>query len=145
MKKAEGFITEDGTFFEREEEAELHEAEMRLRTKLGVEYPDLSQGKFFEIVTQLIGDVGAYINAYQTANKRDPAESEVGEEVRVSEPAKADDGLGHVSSTEKDLASLLKLPARGSEHVPDVGSGSWPEEVPDRRKKHGPRVRKHDA
>lgn len=141
MRKAAGYITGDGTFFEKEEEAALHEAEMRLRHDLGAEYPDLSQGRFLEVLTQMIRPIGEYINAYQAANKRDPAESKIGTEADVSEAPKAHDGLGHVSSTEEDLASLLQLPLRGSEYVPDVGSGTRSEAVSDRRKKHGPGVR----
>jgi hypothetical protein len=139
MKKAEGFITEDGTFFTSVEEAVLHESELRLRAKLSVEYPDLSQGKFFEIVTQLIFDVGEYINAYNAAHpsKRTEPEDEIGDEADVSEPPETHDGLGHVSSTEEDLTALLKLPARRPEHVSNVGSSPRTTKVPDRRKKHG--------
>jgi hypothetical protein len=131
MREAKGYITEDGTFFVSQPEAELHEAELRLRAKLSIEYPDLSQGKLFEVVTQLIDDVGEYINAYQAANKRDPAESEVGEEIRDSEPAKVDDSLGHISSTEKDLTALLKLPSRMER---DTGMG----ELPSKQRRKGP-------
>ena len=34
MKKTEGFVTDDGTFFESQVEAALHEAELRLRMQL---------------------------------------------------------------------------------------------------------------
>jgi hypothetical protein len=145
MRKAAGFITSDGTFFESEVEAWLHEAEVRLRHRLSVEFPQVAQEKFFEVITVLIEEMGEYINAYKVANKRDPAEGEVGGEDDDSGKAEAHDSLGHVSSTEEDLAVLLKLPARGSEHVPDVGSGTRTKKVPDGRAKHGLGVRKRDA
>jgi hypothetical protein len=145
MRKAEGFITGDGTFFESKSEAELHEAEVKLRHRLSVEFPQVSQEKFLEVMTVLIDEMGEYINAYQVANKRDPAESEVGGEIDDGIQATANDSLGHVSSTEEDLAVLLKLPARGLEHVPDVGSSARTKKVPNGRKKHGPGVRERDA
>jgi len=143
MRKAEGFITNDGTFFERQEEAELHEAETKLRVKLSVDFPNLSQGKFFIILDDAIEVIGEYIDAYKAHDtaKRAETKDEIGDKVDDSEPPEAHDSLGHVSSTEEDLTSLLKLPTRGHGNVSDVGSSPRAEEVPHRRKKHGPGMR----
>jgi len=143
MKKASGYITADGSFFENEGEAILYEAELRLRGRLATEFPEVNHERFFTVLVNVMSELREYVNAYK--DKRVDAKSEDGKEDAGGEKAKADDGLGHIDSAEKDLASLLKLPVRGSEHVPDVGSSSRSEKVSDRRSKHGPGVRGKDA
>ena len=139
MRKAEGFITADGTFFEREKDAALHEAETRLRNRLSAEYPQLSQESFFGILVNVAGETGDYINALYAANSTERAETEdeIGGSAGNGSQAEVDDGLGHVASTEEDLTSLLQLPTRGLEHVSDMGSGPRSAKVSNRRKKHG--------
>jgi hypothetical protein len=140
MKMAQGYVTEDGTFFESKFEAELHEAEFRLRAQMAVEYPQIGIEGFIEIVQNLMSTLKGYIDAYNTANTaiiNQQAEVKDRTEAQVSGATKADGGIGHVSSTEKDLEALLKLPARGHSHVPDVGSSPRPKEIQKRRTKHG--------
>lgn len=139
MKMAQGYVTEDGTFFENKLEAALHEAEATLRRMLGTEYPQLNAEQFIEVVQNLMPSLRGYIDAYYATltAKRDQTEDEDrGEADEGGSPA-ADASLGHVSSTEEDLASLLKLPTRGLGHVPDVGSGAHAKAVSKRRQKHG--------
>jgi hypothetical protein len=141
MKKTQGFVTEDGTFFESEQEAMLHEAEMKLRGVLSGVYPHIVQDTFFEVIFGVMPELKEYMNAYNapsTAKRNQPPEKQDGAEVEHSREAQADGGIGHVSSTEKDLEALLKLPARGSVHVPDMGRGSRTKKVSERREKHGP-------
>ena len=140
MKKTEGFITNDGTFFESKTEAELHEAESSLRAQLAVEYPQLSNERFFEVVQSVMPALKGYIDAYNTESAvklNQQTKEQDRAEARDSREAAPDGGIGHVSSTEEDLASLLKLPPRGPSHVPDVGSGARTKKVPERRAKHG--------
>lgn len=140
MKMAQGYVTEDGTFFESKLEAELHEAEAKLRVQLATEYPQLNTGGFFEVVQNLMSPLKEYINAYNatyTAKSNQQAEDEDRAEVDDGKPSATDASIGHVSSTEEDLASLLKLPTRGLSNVPDVGSGPHAKAVSKRRQKHG--------
>lgn len=140
MKKTEGFVTDDGTFFESKADAELHEAEMKLRSGLAGVYGGMNQEVFFEVVLGLMPELWSYINAYNTASaveRNQQAEVEDRSEAQLGGAAKADGGVGHVSSTEKDLEALLKLPARGHSHVPDVGGSPRPKEIQKRRTKHG--------
>lgn len=142
MKKTEGFVTDDGTFFESKVEAELHEAELRLRMQLAhlTAFPDLNADAFLAVVFEVRTQLRTYIDAYNTAttSKRDQqAEEQDRAEAFDSREAKADGGIGHVSSTEEDLASLLKLPPRGLGNVPDVGRSPRTKKVPERRTKHG--------
>lgn len=140
MKMAQGYVTDDGTFFESKLEAELHEAEAKLRAQLATEYPQLNTGGFFEVVQNLMSPLKEYINAFNatyTAKSNQQAEDEDGGEADKGGPPAPDASLGHVSSAEEDLASLLKLPARGLSHVPDVGSRASTAKVSKRREKHG--------
>jgi hypothetical protein len=141
MKMAQGYVTDDGTFFESKTEAVLHEAEAGLRRHLA----DVSNGaidadKFLGLVLEVMPALKGFIDAYNSAittKLNQQAKDEDRGAADESEPAKVDAGLGHVSSTEEDLASLLKLPTRGPSHVPDVGSGPHAKEVSKRRAKHG--------
>ena len=77
------------------------------------------------------------ITPRDTLKRNQQAEVEDRSEAQLGGAAKADGGIGHVSSTEKDLEALLKLPARGHSHVPDVGGSPRPKEIQKRRTKHG--------
>jgi hypothetical protein len=140
MKMAQGYVTEDGTFFESKLEAELYEAEVKIRSALSAVNGALDAERFLEVVLAIMPEMRRYVDAYDatyTAKRDQQAKDEDGGEAGVSGAPTPDASLGHVSSTEEDLASLLKLPTRGHSNVPDVGSGSRPKEVQKRRTKHG--------
>jgi hypothetical protein len=140
MKMAQGYVTDDGTFFESKMEAELHEAESLFRGNLAAEFPQLDADKLIAIVYQVMPTLKGYIDAHYAAAaaKRDQqAEEPDRGKVDESKPPEVDAGIGHVSSTEEDLASLLKLPTRGPSHVPDVGGSPRSKKVQERRAKHG--------
>lgn len=140
MKQTKGFVTDDGTFFESEGEAQLYEAEFRLRGALSTTFPSLNQEPFFTIVLTLKRELTEYLNAHSTTNaaKPDPDEGEVRDEDEVSEAPPVDEHPAIINSAEEDLASILKLPTRRPSHVPDVRSGTQPEEVSDRSALDGP-------
>jgi hypothetical protein len=147
MKMAQGYVTDDGTFFESKAEATLHEAESRLRGELAIKFPAAHGDSFLAVIFELRPELKEYIDAYNAAYppKYDQAEVEDREEASDSGATESAANIGHVSSTEEDLAALLKLPARGPSHVPNVGSGPRPEKVQERREEHGPGVRRTDA
>lgn len=138
MKQTKGFITEDGTFFEDEFEGNLYEAELHLRHALAERFPQLPQEKFFVVVLGVIREMKEYLNAHteslanSVSEQVDTSASEIGAEDEVSSPPPVDEHPAYLSGTEEDLASVLKLPTRRPSHVPDVGSGTQPEEVPNR-------------
>ena len=139
MKMAQGYVTEDGTFFESKLEAELYEAEVVLRMSLVGVNEALDPEKVLQIILAVMPQLRRYVDAHYAtiAAKRDPAEDEDGGEADESKPPETDASIGHVSSTEEDLASLLKLPTRGLGHVPDVGGSAHAKAIPKRRQKHG--------
>jgi hypothetical protein len=140
MKMAQGYITEDGTFFESKLEAELFEAELKLRGRFATLNLRVSADEFLAIVLEIMPQLKGYIDAYEatyTAARNQQAEDEKRKQDEDSKAPEAVESGGHVSSTEADLASLLKLPARRPSHVPDVGRGASTEAVPERGKVDG--------
>ena len=140
MKMAQGYVTEDGTFFESKLEAELYEAEVLLRMALVGTNAALDPEKVLQIILAVMPQLRRYVDAYlatTAAHRNQQAQDEDRGETDEGKPPEADASIGHVSSTEEDLASLLKLPTRGLGHVPDVGSGAHAKAIPKRRAKHG--------
>lgn len=140
MKMAQGYVTDDGTFFESKFEATLYEAETRLRAHLRMADHALDQEKFLTVVFEVMPQMKEFVDAYEaqnTAARNQQAEDEKRKQDEDSEAPPAVESGGHVSSTEADLASLLKLPARRPSHVPDVGRGAPPEAIPERSKVDG--------
>jgi len=138
----QGYVTDDGTFFESKLEAELHEAEARLRMQLGhlTAFPNLNADAFLAVVLEVRTQLRTYIDAHQAIQivERDQqAEDTNGGASTNSEAPKVDPSTGHISGTEEELASLLKLPTRGHSDVPNVGSRSRAKKIPDRRKVDG--------
>lgn len=132
MKQASGYVTDDGTFYEREVDAQLHETENRLRHRLAEEFHNLNQEMFFTVVFTIMPALRSYINAHDAAHPdvSDPTEDENRGEDQP-DTSEASDSLGHVSASEESIASLLKLSVGRPSHVPDVGGGSRTEALPD--------------
>lgn len=107
-KEVIGWLAEDNEFFEREQDAELYEAENALRDKL--DKLNVQDDKFIEIATALQSEVQRYFNAIKSAG--DPEEYQ------------ADD-----KGRDEDTASAQQQQTRGNEPVPDMGSGSQSEGV----------------
>jgi len=142
MKMAQGYVTDDGTFFESKVEATLYEAEMRLRMQLAhlTAFPKLDADAFLAVVFEVRTQLRIYLDAHQaqdTAARNQQAKEQEREPPDSSQKAEVVEGGGYISGTEEDLARLLKLPTRGLGHVPDVGRGSQSEEVPNRREVDG--------
>src|SRR4029077_7648673 len=70
MKKTEGFVTDDGSFFESQVEAGLHEAELRLRMQLAhlTAFPDLNADAFLAVVFEVRTQLRSYLDAHNAAN-----------------------------------------------------------------------------
>ena len=79
MKMAQGYITEDGTFFESKLEAELFEAELKLRGRFATLNLRVSADEFLAIVLEIMPQLKGYIDAYEatyTAARNQQAEDE---------------------------------------------------------------------
>ena len=151
MKMTQGYLTEDGTFFESKQEAALYEAEIRLRDAFTDRYQKGDVEVFMTVVRALRKQIGDYCNVYFTPSPINndepnaPAEIEEREEAPASPPTTVDDRPRILTGTEEDIASVLKLPTRRHRNVSDVGSGTLTEEIPDRGPIYGAGVRFDDA
>ena len=151
MKPTQGYLTEDGTFFESKKEAALYEAEIRLRDAFIERYQKGDVEVFMTIVRTLRKQIGDYCNVYFTPSPVDitepntPAQEPIGEADDSGPPTTADDRPRILTGTEEDIASVLKLPTRRHRNVSDVGSSPSTEEVPDRGPIYGAGVRFDDA
>ena len=119
VRKTEGYVTEDGSFFEKEKDAKLHEVELRLRSRLSETFPGIDQERFFGIMLAITNELVEYLNAYQAAHSdtKDKDGSTTGDK----EKAEADDGLSVQHRPEEDLASLLQFPEREVEGGTGMG------------------------
>jgi len=151
MKPTQGYLTEDGTFFESKKEAALYEAEIRLRDAFIERYQKGDVEVFMTIVRTLRKQIGDYCNVYFTPSPVDitepntPAQEPIGEADDSGPPTTADDRPRILTGTEEDIASVLKLPTRRHRNVSDVGSSPSTEEIPDRGPLYGAGVRFDDA
>jgi len=151
MKPTQGYLTEDGTFFESKQEAALYEAEVRLRDAFTNRYQKGDVEVFMTVVRALRKQIGDYCNVYFTPSPINstepnaPAQEPIGEADDSGPPTTADDRPRILTGTEEDIASVLKLPTRRHRNVSDVGSGTPTEEIPDRGPLYGAGVRFDDA
>jgi hypothetical protein len=146
MKRVSGYLTSDEMFFETQEEASLHEADVNTlanlsRAELGImklcELQDVQSERFMELLRIMKDQIRSYYNALEAREKvQRQLDQAVGEKPNGSGDGQAIDGKG-----EEDTASVLEQPTSGGEHVPSVGSGSRPTSVRDQRKGHGSRSR----
>lgn len=141
MKQAHGFITADGSFFESEYEAELHEAHQTLVGLMSIaelSYPDS--------VLSFIGENNEAIERYIKASR-------VLQAVRREQETDEWDGLDPEDEADKkdeaarddQLTSVLKQSVGIDEYVPNMGRGQQPEKVQHRSKVDGSRGREPDA
>ena len=101
-KQVQGFLTEDDTFFEKQEDAEIYESEVLLRqacNKLEIA-PGITidDDKVIHVLDNLEEEVLRYLNARQRAKQHTAVELR----------------------PEDELDSVLEQPPRGDEPVPYV-------------------------
>jgi len=129
VSPVKGFRTEDGNFFEMEEEAVLHEAILKLAVAaldMGVD-PD----KLMRIVDDCDKEIEHYITARRAAGKAQLASVDFG-------------GQFHEGTTE-ETATELQQSIGGDGTVSDVGDGELAETVASTGKVDGPRSGRVDA
>lgn len=137
-RQVEGYITTDGTFFEDRIEAEVHEATLVLSgLMLGEGLNDHSLKFLLKFIGDYHGEVEAYIKAIRI---QQAVETERAGDLPEDEGDTADDEGGS-----QDAESVQQQPAVSGGHLPDLGRSVSPEEIQNRRKKHGSRSRNSHA
>lgn len=138
MKRVSGFLTNDGTYFDTEDEARLYDAMAALTfaaTNVGA-----NPKAVFVIVDGCMNQIEEYINAKRAHQKAEHANPFSAEPTASPAFNYTNDG-----TTETPIPSILEQPPHVDEYVPDVGSGVGAEEIPDISKINGPGIRPHDA
>jgi hypothetical protein len=128
VKPVQGYIANDGTFFESKKEATLYEAEMELRDRIVKEYPLVELERVMHLLRAVMPQLRSYCDAYFYAPNT--AEGEIGE-APVDLTPTPDGHTGFFNGTEEDIKGILKLPIRGHSHVPDLGHRPYAKEIPD--------------
>jgi hypothetical protein len=151
MKKTTGYLTDDGRFFDLEEEAEFAEAEQALLKSLPPALKNID--RFVEVILGSMTEIRRYFNAYSainhgTATRNDPGGDEPdGEWQRDNRVEEVPGDLDQEDDrpTEEDVESILELPPGVREPVPDVGRHIQPTKVRQQRPIHGARGRRGNA
>jgi hypothetical protein len=128
MKPAQGYITNDGSFFESKKEATLYEAELELRGCIAEKFPKVQLELVMAMLVAVMPELRRYCDAYFYAPNT--PEGEIGEASPEPE-TQADGHSGFFSGTEEDLKGVLKLPTGRPRHVPDLGHRPYAKEVSD--------------
>lgn len=140
MREVAGYLTEDGTFFERLEEAEVHESVTALsgayKQYVG---PNSNFDRFQNVIINLAPEIRRFLNAVEGPEQRESTAAEV-EQATIereiigspkTDQHSSDDGLGG------SFEAVVEQPDRGSMYVSDVGDSPRPEKVFVRRKVDG--------
>lgn len=136
IRKVQGYVSEDGTFFESAAEANLHDTKQVLEGLLLGEFHNV--GQIVEFMEANHAEVEAFIKSVQAVRGLE-AERELANDPE-DDADQADDGGG-----EEGAAPVLQQPTDSGEHLPDLGRSVSAKEIRDKRKKHGTRSGKAHA
>ena len=146
MKQVSGWLTEDGSFYERKEVAEQHEAQHFLHGAYKQFVGENANfDRFTSVIINLAPEIRRFLNANETSTDqedRDETEQAHIEREILSQRKRpstykhsSDDGLGGA------FESLEQFPSGRYLHVPDMGYRPPTEEIQDSRKVDGTRSR----
>jgi hypothetical protein len=138
MRRVNGFIASDGTFFETADQCEFYEANYAL--DYAVRAIGADPDKFRIVVNGCASQVRRYLDAKEAFEKAEYADG--GAWAARAEPAAPSDldRARHGEAT-RDATSVQQQPADSDQHVSDVGSGERAEAVSNERSEHGAGVR----
>lgn len=92
-KEVIGYMTEDGVFFDREEDARFHEATQAIKRLCDSHKPKpITVGRYTELLQHWHKEILEYINAYQAALK---SEDHTQEDTGAVDRDQADDADGN--------------------------------------------------
>jgi hypothetical protein len=148
MKKTTGYLTDDGRFFDLEEDAEFAEAEQALLKSLPPALKNID--RFVEVILGSMTEIRRYYNAYTAINDRTPTRNDPGGDEPESEWQRDNEVPSDLDQEDDSIAeegaeSVLELPPGVREPVPDVGRHIQPTKVRQQRPIHGARGRRGNA
>lgn len=133
-KPVNGYLAEDGTFFDDFHAARRHDAVNRIRGLCESHMPQpINSIKFLKLLDMWSAEIKEYIDVQESINQ-------IKEDTTGVNRDQADNTDGNVEAD-----ALEQLASSGYVSMPDVGDSAQGESVQQRRKKHGPRSRGNDA
>lgn len=131
MQPVEGYLTADGTFYPKGEDARLHEAIQAIKGLCESHKPkSIAADKFLAILSDWSPVIREFIDADdQVKAARVSAHQE---DTRTARGDTTDDSNGDALD-----AAVEQLKASGSEYMPEMGGGPSSKGVQQRSKKHG--------
>lgn len=138
VRKADGYFADDGEFFERKEEAELHDVEKEILDTLR------EKGIVPEPILELIGEMQQLIEDYY-AKVHAETETRIAASVQGggknnrtrSKPRSIETDTSDDCEGEAGLEGVQQQPRRRRKSVPNVGRRKRTEAVQDDSKEHG--------
>lgn len=127
MKEATGYLSEDGKFFESQEEAEEYEAWISLKNAID----EVGVTDIVVVIATIPNEIRRYINANEAASKY--------------RSLQANDSAKDEARRKRPAAFVLEQQANCDEPLSDMGSGIIKEEVRLERKIDGVGNRRIDA
>lgn len=156
-RSVKGFLADDGTFFNNQDEVELYEALNGLR--FATESVGADPNKLMIIVDAIGPQIRRYLDAKESYNKAERGTGSIEESGELTQEqfdklgtyTKWADRAGETASLTINTAEFLKpetgvtpvqqQPTDEREHVPDVGGGLGAEKIPDNSQVDGSGVR----
>jgi len=160
-RSVKGFLADDGTFFNNQDEVELYEALNGLR--FASENVGADPNKLMIIVDAIGPQIRRYLDAKESYNKAERGTGSIEESGelaqeqfdklgtytkwadRAREAAPLTINTAEFLKPETGVTPVQQQPADEREHVPDVGSGERTEAVSDKCEEHGAGVRSAHA
>ena len=143
-----GYLSEDGTFFETEAEADLHTAEMKIIAYCVSHTPKpIDSDKLLAAIEALAAPIKEYLNA---KDRLEAPKNDWNREVdewadRISPSAKTEEDQADKDESGEGIDAVLEQSVDGHEPMSNVGDGSQSEGILNKRKSHGFRGWKRDA
>lgn len=130
MKPVQGYLSDDGTFFDTAEDAKFYDAMHRLSFVL--QNSSVNPERFITVIDKLHPEIRSYLDAKEARDIIDCGETK---------PVTRVDTTNNGQTTE----AILEFTSDGDEPVSDVGRGQLNETLSDGGPFYGPRGRRSDA
>lgn len=139
-KPVQGFLSDDGVFFDTFPEADMHNAEMKIRAFCVTHKPNpIDDERLFDIIEALAVPIKGYLHAKAVI------EGIKAGNYRTRQAAQAEEDKAGSDEDGTGPSSIFEQPTDGHEPMPDMGDGTSTESILGERTSDGPRSGKRNA
>lgn len=138
VREAHGFFTDDGSFYERKEEAELHDTEAAIIDYL--KNAGIQPEPILELLNEMRTEIEDYYDKAKAEREtRAPSNPESGREDDHSSTKsdRVESDTSDNGSSEARVESVQQQPGARRKSVSNVGRRKRPKTIQDKRKEHG--------